>query len=417
MKKILILLCLFIAGNIYSQNKSIDWDADLDILSEELSEKHCNLFAVESKDVFLDGINSIKSESQHLTDIRTALKVQQLIAKMGDSHTSLQFYPLIDRNKVLPVNLFQTSDGLYIIRTTSKNKAILESRILAINGFPIQTVIDSLSTLLTVDNRAIVKIGVPKLIPYLQILEYFGFADKTMQVNLKLGSAAGGTENYVLRPAIMNRTNRVSFKPDSLAFCVKNERVFFTDCYYSYDKIYYMLYNECWSKELELKYGDKAEAESMPSFKAFEKKSFKVLRNNDIEKIVFDLRYNGGGYSQQGTKFIEKLSRYLHGHPQIKVYVVIGRETFSSAILNAMDFKRLTNAVFVGEETAGKPNHYGEVGTFQLPSSKLTVRYSTKFFKRTDEDLKTIMPDYTIEMSFRDLKTGIDPVIEWIKKQ
>lgn len=82
-----------------------------------------------------------------------------------------------------------------------------------------------------------------------------------------------------------------------------------------------------------------------------------------------------------------------------------------------MDFKRLTNAVYVGEETAGKPNHFGEVKNFQLPASKLWVNYSTKYFKVTDEEVNTITPDVRIEMSFSDFIKGIDPVYEWIKRQ
>jgi hypothetical protein len=97
--------------------------------------------------------------------------------------------------------------------------------------------------------------------------------------------------------------------------------------------------------------------------------------------------------------------------------VVLGRATFSSAILNAMDFKRLTNAIFVGEETSGKPNHFGEVKSFQLPTSKLSVNYSTKYFKMTDENVNTIAPDVKIEMSFSDFMKGVDPVYEWVKQQ
>lgn len=129
------------------------------------------------------------------------------------------------------------------------------------------------------------------------------------------------------------------------------------------------------------------------------------------------MRYNGGGNSAQGRKLIEKLAEFLKKNPQVKTYVVLGRETFSSAVLNAMDFKRLTDAVFVGEETAGKPNHFGEVRSFELPSSKLQVLYSTKYFRRTDQEVSTLAPDVTIKMSFSDLAKGVDPVYEWIRAQ
>lgn len=178
-----------------------------------------------------------------------------------------------------------------------------------------------------------------------------------------------------------------------------------------------MLYNVCWSRELEVQYGNKEKAAKIPSFKEFEEQVFRVLNNGNIDKIIFDMRSNGGGHSMQGTVFIEKLAAFLNTNPKIKTYVVLGKNTFSSAILNAMDFKRLTNSIFIGEETAGKPNHFGEVRKFQLPTSNLSVSYSTKYFKRTDENLNTITPDVLIETSFADYVKGIDPVYEWVKKQ
>jgi uncharacterized membrane protein len=82
-----------------------------------------------------------------------------------------------------------------------------------------------------------------------------------------------------------------------------------------------------------------------------------------------------------------------------------------------MDFKEMTQATFVGEETGGKPNHFGEVRSFSLSSSGLKVNYSTKYFQRVDDDLRTLTPDYIVETTFKDFKNGVDPVYEWISKQ
>ncbi len=111
----------------------------------------------------------------------------------------------------------------------------------------------------------------------------------------------------------------------------------------------------------------------MPSFKEFEKQVFQSIRKQDIDILVFDMRFNSGGNSRQGTKFIEKLSKTkLNGTG--KIYVLIGRQTFSSAILNTLDFIKLTDAVLVGEGTGGRPNHYGEVKRLVLPESNLRLK-------------------------------------------
>lgn len=414
MKRIIfVLLGAVLAQAACSQRSgTIDWDADLDYLALELPARHCNFFAVHDREYFLAGINAIKAERGTLDDFGTALKTQQLIAQFGDSHTRLDITPLADRSRILPVRLLWTSDGLHVLDTTPDNKELPGRRITAVNGVPVATVIDSLSTLFTVDNKAIVKSWIPELFPSLQVLAHFGFAD-SRQVELTLEEG----KTCILKPSGTEKSGKISFEPDSAAFAVKNRGVLFTDRYFPEEKIYYMLYNACRSRETELARGNKEAAAKMPSFKAFEEQALHILTTRPVDKIVFDMRYNGGGNSAQGREFIEKLAEFLKKNPHISTYVVLGRETFSSAILNAMDFKRLTNAVFVGEETAGKPNHYGEVRSFYLPSSKLPVMYSTKYFKRTDEEVSALVPDTVIEMSFSDFAKGVDPVYEWIRAQ
>ena len=411
MKKLLLLLLCTCMQAAFAQSGKIDWKADLEFLTKELPEKHCNFFTARSKGEFVSGIEAIKAESERLTDFQVALKTQQLIARFGDSHTMLQFFQLIDQTQILPLGTLWVSDGLYITKTTPENKEILGLRIVAINDTPIATVIDSLSTLFTIDNQAIVKSIVPETVMSLQALEHFGFAD-SRQVKLMLSDG----KTQVVKP-IHPDNAFVNFRPDSLAFATANRKVLFTSRYFPEDRIYYMLYNKCHSRELAAERGDAEAAQKLPSFEAFTRKAFETLNDKPVDKLIFDMRYNGGGNSSQGTEFVERLAQALKQHPQVAVYVVLGRDTFSSAILNAMDFKQLTNAVFVGEETAGKPNHFGEVRSFQLPSSKVLGNYSTKYFKRSEKEIETIEPDMSIEMSFADFKKGVDPVFEWIKAQ
>lgn len=411
MKKLLLLLLCTCMQAAFAQSGKIDWKADLEFLTKELPEKHCNFFTARSKGEFVSGIEAIKAESERLTDFQVALKTQQLIARFGDSHTMLQFFQLIDQTQILPLGTLWVSDGLYITKTTPENKEILGLRIVAINDTPIATVIDSLSTLFTIDNQAIVKSIVPETVMSLQALEHFGFAD-SRQVKLMLSDG----KTQVVKP-IHPDNAFVNFRPDSLAFATANRKVLFTSRYFPEDRIYYMLYNKCHSRELAAERGDAEAAQKLPSFEAFTREAFETLNDKPVDKLIFDMRYNGGGNSSQGTEFVERLAQTLKQHPQVAVYVVLGRDTFSSAILNAMDFKQLTNAVFVGEETAGKPNHFGEVHSFQLPSSKVLVNYSTKYFKRSEKEIETIEPDMSIEMSFADFKKGVDPVFEWIKAQ
>lgn len=412
---LIIVLLLNLVCNSQTLEQ-VDWVADIDFLATELPQKHYDFFTVKDKKEFLFGLDKIKLSSPKLTDIEVAIKLQQLIAGFGDSHTAVNYGQLIDKNKMLPLHLYWFSDGLYILHTTQENMEILGHQIVSVNGVPLKTITDSLGTMTTKDNQAIIKNSIPKLLPLVQVLECFGFV-KEQEIKFELKDLNGIKKTHILKFAEMTRQNRKTYKPDSLALCYRNERTFFVDYYQAKDNVYYLQYNRCWSKELELQNGNTQNAEKMPSFKEFEERVFQTLANNRVDKLVFDMRFNGGGNSIQGTQFVEKLAKFLENNSKIKLYVVVGRNTFSSAILNAMDFKRLTNAVFVGEETSGKPNHFGEVKNFKLPSSGIRVDYSTKYFKRTDEKVTTISPDIKLEPSFSDFARGIDPVYEWIKNQ
>lgn len=97
------------------------------------------------------------------------------------------------------------------------------------------------------------------------------------------------------------------------------------------------------------------------------------------------------------------------------LFVVVGRSTFSSAILNALTLKNETEAIFVGEPTGGRPNHFGEVRSFNLPNSGLTVRYSTKYFRYSDDDSESLFPDILVEPSFSDFVSNTDSVLQAIR--
>ena len=96
---------------------------------------------------------------------------------------------------------------------------------------------------------------------------------------------------------------------------------------------------------------------------------------------------------------------------------MIGRRTFSSAILNAIDLKKQTPAIFAGEPTGGKPNHYGEVQMFRLPQSGLMVTYSVKYFRVIEDDPDSLVPDLLIEPRISDYLNKADPVLETVLRK
>jgi hypothetical protein len=136
------------------------------------------------------------------------------------------------------------------------------------------------------------------------------------------------------------------------------------------------------SKTLYFKYNSCNDAPFL-SFADFTNELLKIVDSQVIERFIFDIRNNTGGNSALIQPLIAGLeARYLSGviSPNARLFLIIGRETFSSALLNALDLKQAPVTTLVGEPTGGKPNHYGNVSTLTLPRSGLRVSYSTRFF-------------------------------------
>jgi len=145
------------------------------------------------------------------------------------------------------------------------------------------------------------------------------------------------------------------------------------------------------------------------------RKLFQFVDSNPTRRLVIDMRQNGGG---DFTKVRSSLIPGIKQRPAINkkghLFVVIGRRTFSAAMTNAIDFRKETNAILVGEPAGERPNSYQENDEMKLPNSRLTVSYSTPYYKFLDEDVPAVMPDKRIDPNWTDYKAGRDPVLDWI---
>ncbi|MBK8349399.1 MAG: hypothetical protein IPL08_18005 [Saprospiraceae bacterium] len=62
---------------------------------------------------------------------------------------------------------------------------------------------------------------------------------------------------------------------------------------------------------------------------------FHTIKTQPVKKLVFDLSRNGGGATSQGSLMIEQLAQMIDT-TKTKVYVIVGRRTFSAALIHTM---------------------------------------------------------------------------------
>jgi hypothetical protein len=442
----ILLISFLFSLSVYAQDsEKIDWLKDLDYLKNELPMLHSNLFFQYPQASYESDIESLKKQIGALSDETMFIKIQQLLVKCGDSHTSSNFLDKLPK-MYLPIILETFEEGIFIVGTVDIDENMMGNKLISINGHPINTIIDSIKTLYVAENESWHKRNVTNYLVSFDILKYFGFVDKE-KVKLQMENYYGIPDEKMVKAIHVEDIDK-----DDVAYIRfsgrKNKRprtsAIFGHKYLPKDSLYFVMYNKCTGREVEQmnaiqdslnkdmneyctpqlkvdkKSKDKMEVKPLPYFRNFRDSVFQVIKNQPIKKLVFDLSRNGGGMTSQGTTMIEKLAQMIDT-TKTKVYVIVGRRTFSAAIVHTMELKRLLNATIVGEPTGGKPSFYGGTDSRYLPSSCLRIGFA-RSHRKTSLDVETanantIIPDVIFPVTLTSITSGTDAIYDWILKQ
>lgn len=142
------------------------------------------------------------------------------------------------------------------------------------------------------------------------------------------------------------------------------------------------------------------------------------IEQNKTQNLILDLRHNNGGDGSLLPPMLKTLNSFEVFNPKAKVFVIMGRATFSAAQNLLTEISTHANAILVGEPSGSKPNHIGESGWFQLPYSGLMGLVSTQFHKTSEaEDFRYwIAPHIPVTLSSTDYFSGYDSALQVIKE-
>lgn len=400
MKKALFLFALLLtATGIKAQLSSEQMTADLHYLRDTLPTKHINLFFDLSRKDFEERISDIESRIGTLSNNELYIELMKVVKSVEDSHTSISFREA--RKYQLPIHFLPFKEGIFVDR--AERKDLLYCQLIAINGVKIKKLKSLFKEIIYHKNEAFFDYKFPQDISNAFYLQGLGIAPTTDSIDFTFRNENKETFTVTLRP-----NPKAKPKVIDAYFNIHSLNTAATGKIYgvSYDhtgQLAYLHYHAC---REDAKY----------PFAHFVKDVMDTLAHYSPRKIVIDLRYNSGGSSPIMKPLIDSL-QCNYTSTDTKIYVIIGKQTFSSGILNAIELKERCNATLVGEHTAGEVNHYGELGKFTLPHSRASVRYSTKYFLCNDRYNGALRPDKLVPVSVDDFKQGRDGSLEYIYKQ
>lgn len=140
------------------------------------------------------------------------------------------------------------------------------------------------------------------------------------------------------------------------------------------------------------------------------------IENNDVQKLILDIRLNGGGNNYLNKPIITSIIASKKINQPGKFFCIIGRRTFSAAQNLTNELEKYTEVTFVGEPTAENVNFYGDTKLETLPNSNITASLSWMWWQNLDprDSRKATSPSVAVDMSFADYQNNIDPVVNAI---
>ena len=394
------IACIFATSCNYNGKRVINWRNDLEYLAKELPKNHINLYFKLSEKEFKNEINTLNKNVPKLNDDQIMVELMKIVSSIGDEHTMIGY----STNDIFPVKFYWFEDGIYVIDTIAEYSEINQCKLSKINGIDIKKILEDVNNLIPHSNEQWVKHRMPYIIMSPTVLHGMGIIDGADKVTYTLINNKGSEFHIDIKSIKLDSLQWLNAFNKEAPLYRKNSDKYYWYEYLSKENTIYYKHNVC------------RDQENNP-FIDFSIDLFDTIKNKKPQKLIIDLRNNSGGDS----KYVDNITTKINlTAPELnekgKLYIIIGRETFSSAVLNCVYAKQNSEAIFVGEDTGGKPNDYSEVQLMELPNSKIKLQYSTKKFDDYDKDVDTFEPDINVKMNSTDYFENRDPVLETILK-
>ena len=419
-KSILVLQAAltFAAAPLFAQQSSITPE-DLAVLRREMPARHANLFHAMTRAQFDSALFSIESRLPTLARHQGIVELQKLAAMIGDGHSNVgPWRDSVIAFHSLPFAFYWFSDGIIVRAADSAHASFIGARVVEIGDRPLDSAIARIRPLISRDNEMGVRAYTALLLAMPEVLHATGISSSSAQIRLVLEQNGKRTtvnvEHAGLFPMFtgdadkqwLPRKGWVDARDKSRsAHWLSDPTNGYWFTYLSAERTLY-----CQINTIQQKPGD--------SLHVFMARALSTADSVGADRFVLDLRLNGGGDGSFNKSIFLPLikSRY---DTRDRLFVIIGRRTFSAAQMLVTEMETYTNATFVGEPTASHANHFGDSFRIVLPNSRVTVRVSTLWHQYRDsrDTREMIEPAIAAPLSFADYAAGRDPALDAILAQ
>lgn len=374
--------------------------ADLQTLLDTLAQ-HPDLYHANSKAVFDAKASEIQAGLAQMSDVDFALALSELAALAQDSHTSVSIGSQISNQvRILPIGATVVDEGILLTRLPAQYEDALGGILTAVGGVSMDEIYQKMMPMLGGDNAVYQRRKFSQAFYIYEILAHYGVLSSPTGIELTIqqGDQVKKITVDAVAPAALSKMQLARVQRKAPATAVDKNKLYFAKALDA--RTLYIQYNSC------------KEDPNLP-MQTFTQQVIDQLDDNGYNRVILDLRGNGGGSDGVIIPLLHVLEE-RHKQDGLAFYTLIGSGTFSSALINAVECKQ-AGATLVGTPTGGSVDHFGAVRPFTLEHSGLQVSCSTKFIELGSlipaaqaYDVQPLQPDLLVPQTRADYLAGID---------
>ncbi|EAR15603.1 hypothetical protein [Robiginitalea biformata] len=419
-KIIFASLLLTLQATLYAQHQQpaasemspAKWQEDLEFLQQTVHADYPFLFKKTTPEAFDAAVAELHRGIPGMAPHEIMVGLARIVASFEYGHTSLGYWEGKVPYHQLPVVLYKYDDGIYLQGVHRNYEALAGARLLAIEGVPVAKVQELMLPVVPAENSQYVKAYGLHYLTFPEFLHAQGvIPELKTDITLHL-EKEGKLMDAVVTAIPAERFPRQYGMVVPGEDWVESRDVSETPLYLkNLERIYYFEYLPA-EKAVYVRHSQiqDDETEDIPTFY---NRLFRFIEENDVDKLILDVRLNGGGNNYKNKPIVTGVIRSKIDAPG-KFMVIIGRRTFSACMNLVNELSTYTHAVFVGEPTSENVNFYGDNRPVTLPHSGINAYLSFAWWqdKPQWENAEWLAPHIATGMTFEQYRTNQDPALQ-----
>jgi hypothetical protein len=392
--------------------------ADLHATWTAIQRYHPAPFHKTSRATFVRELGALERRLPSLSRADGMMSLSRFVALVGDAHTGLDLGGGPPANfHTFGLKLYPYADGVAVQAAEPALRELAGARLEAVDGVATDDVIRRVTPYAHASNAMTVRWVLPFLLARPEVLHAAGIIREplaaTMRFTLPDGTrverrlvpaeraSLAGLNPFRLGPAADWIDARPASAPVPL-YLRNPHRAY----WFEVDDVTHTLYIQ----------DNLVESQGDETLSAFFTRAIAAAHDRNVDRVVIDLRLNGGGNNMLLDPIVTALAADPVVNRRDKLFVILGRQTQSAAENFVDKLERRTRARFVGEPTGEAPNMYGDAVGFMLPGTKLVLHLSSLHWQDAlpYDPRDWTPPEIAAELTVADYAAGRDPALEAI---